>query len=120
VPTVLATAGAALPPGVQGEPLTGVTHPSFAEEDINPFLVARYGEAYDRAIRVVYDGTYKLISTSRGDHMLFDLAHDPDEGRDLAGREPERTAAMLRQLEAALGAVVVTPRPAPRLARRTD
>jgi arylsulfatase A-like enzyme len=103
-PTVAGVAGAPLPPGIQGETLTRVTHASMAEEEINPFLVSRYGEVYNRGIRVYYDGTYKLISTSRGEHKLFDLARDPGEVHDLAAREPERVSALRAQLEAALAA----------------
>ncbi len=76
-----------------------------AEEDIDPFLVARYGARYDRSIRVLYDGTYKLIRTSRGERMLFDLARDPAE-HDLAAAEPERAADLQRRLDTALGTLV--------------
>jgi arylsulfatase A-like enzyme len=62
-PTVLREAGVAVPPDVQGQPLREVEHPTVAEEDINPFLVADYGEVYDRAMRVFIDGGWKLIST---------------------------------------------------------
>jgi arylsulfatase A-like enzyme len=103
LPTVLATTGAPVPPGIQGEALPHVTHTILAEEDIDPFLVSRYGEAYDRSIRVLYDGPFKLISTSRGTHMLFDLARDPSEANDLAARDPDRLTALLRRLEAAFG-----------------
>jgi arylsulfatase A-like enzyme len=103
LPTVLATTGAPVPPGIQGEALPHVTHASLAEEDIDPFLVSRYGEQYDRSIRVLYDGSFKLISTSRGTHMLFDLARDPHETHDLAARDPDRLTALLRRLEAAFG-----------------
>src|SRR5438876_1186742 len=106
LPTVLAATGAAVPPGLQGEALPHVTHPSFAEEDIDPFLVARYGARYDRSIRVLYDGTYKLIRTSRGEGMLFDLARDPAELHDLAAAEPERAADLQRRLDTALGTLV--------------
>src|SRR5882724_2728234 len=106
LPTVLAATGAAVPPGLQGEALPHVTHPSFAEEDIDPFLVARYGARYDRSIRVLYDGTYKLIRTSRGESMLFDLARDPAELHDLAAAEPERAADLQRRLDTALGTLV--------------
>jgi arylsulfatase A-like enzyme len=103
LPTVLATTGAPAPPGIQGEALPHVTHASLAEEDIDPYLVSRYGEQYDRSIRVLYDGSFKLISTSRGTHMLFDLARDPHETHDLAARDPDRLTALLRRLEAAFG-----------------
>jgi arylsulfatase A-like enzyme len=108
LPAVLEVTGTKVPPGVQGQPLLAVTHPVLAEEDINPFLVWRYGETYDRGIRVVYDGSHKLISTSRGREMLFDLARDPGERDDLAAREPERAAALRRRLEAAFGRTQVT------------
>src|SRR5207244_1124948 len=67
LPTALAAAGAQVPAGVQGEPLLDVTHASVAEEDINPWLVAQYGGADDRAMRVPSEGRYKLITTSRGE-----------------------------------------------------
>jgi arylsulfatase A-like enzyme len=105
-PTALERAGARPIPGMQGQVLPHVTHPILAEEDINPFLVASYGAAYDRAVRVVYDGDYKLITTSRGDRMLFDLARDPGETQNLADREPQRLAELTRRLEAAFGTVV--------------
>jgi arylsulfatase A-like enzyme len=112
-PTVVAVTGAKLPDGVQGEPLLQVTHASVAEEDINPFLVARYGDGYNRAIRVVYDGSYKLITTSRGQQMLFDLNEDPGETRDLSRDQPERVALLRQRLEAALGTGVALAHVAP-------
>jgi arylsulfatase A-like enzyme len=103
VPTVLAQAGAPAIPGVQGQALPNVTHDSRAEEDINPFLVSSYGAAYDRAVRVVYDGSYKLMTTSHGERLLFDLARDPGETDNLAEREGTRVAELTRRLEAAFG-----------------
>jgi arylsulfatase A-like enzyme len=108
LPTVVEATGATLPAGVQGEPLLAVTHASLAEEEINPFLVSHYGETYNRGVRVLYDGDYKLISTTRGERMLFDLAHDPEEVHDLAEREPERTTSLLRRLHEALDTPVGT------------
>jgi arylsulfatase A-like enzyme len=102
-PTVLARAGAPMIAGMQGQPLPDVTRESRAEEDINPFLVSSYGAAYDRAVRVVYDPPFKLITTSRGDRMLFDLARDPGETDNLAEREGARLAELTRRLEAAFG-----------------
>jgi arylsulfatase A-like enzyme len=101
VPTVVKAAGATPSPEIEGEPLPAPTHAMLAEEDINPFLVSSYGAAYDRAVRVLYDGPMKLITTSRGDKMLFDLSRDPQELENLADREPERVADLARRLEAA-------------------
>jgi arylsulfatase A-like enzyme len=109
LPTVVEAAGARLPAGAQGEHLLRVTHPSLAEEEINPVLVEGYGEIYNRAVRVLYDGSYKLITTSRGERMLFDLARDPGEATNLAEVEPDRTASLVRRLREALDPPVGTP-----------
>ncbi len=105
-PTVLAEAGAPIPPAVQGEDLRRVTRPSLAEEDINPFLVSDYGVTYDRAIRVMFDGSWKLITTSKGERMLFDLSRDPQETNDVAAAEPDRVDELARRLEATLSTMV--------------
>jgi arylsulfatase A-like enzyme len=110
-PTVLTEAGATVPAAVQGEPLRQVTRPSLAEEDINPFLVAQYGATYDRAVRVFFDGDWKLITTSHGQRMLFDLAHDPQESNDLATAQPERVEELARRLEAEMSTMVATAEP---------
>ena len=102
VPTVLDVLKIAIPPDVQGQVLQHVTHPIVAEEDINPEFVSHYGEVYDRALRVLYDGPYKLITTSKGQRMLFDLAHDPNENDNLEARESERVAEMERRLDAVM------------------
>jgi arylsulfatase A-like enzyme len=110
-PTALNEAGASVPPDVQGQDLRHVTRPSLAEEDINPFLVADYGETYDRAVRVLFDGSWKLISTSRGQRMLFDLDHDPGETNDLAAAEPVRVEELARRLEDRMSTMVATAEP---------
>jgi arylsulfatase A-like enzyme len=110
-PTALQEAGAPIPPDVQGQDLRHVTRPSLAEEDINPFLVADYGETYDRAVRVLFDGNWKLISTSRGQRMLFDLSRDPGETNDLAATEPDRVDELARRLEARMSTMVATAEP---------
>src|SRR5262249_56704084 len=102
LPTVLAAVGAPVPPGVQGEALTQVKHEIVAEEHINPEFVAHYGAVYDRAIRVLYDGPWKLIETSKGERMLFDLERDPGEAENLASREPERAKDLEKRLDAAM------------------
>jgi arylsulfatase A-like enzyme len=106
LPTVLAAVGAPLPPGVQGEALPHVRHEIVAEEHINPEFVSHYGEVYDRAIRVLYDRPYKLIETSKGDRMLFDLSRDPGEGENLVSREPERAKELERRLEATMSVMM--------------
>ncbi|HEY2387859.1 MAG TPA: sulfatase-like hydrolase/transferase [Candidatus Binatia bacterium] len=99
LPTVLATIGAPMPEGVQGEPVQHVTHETLAEEHINPEFVAQFGDVYNRALRVYYDGPFKLISTSRGDRFLFNLTTDPNEDQNIASQDPQRVAEMEQRLE---------------------
>jgi arylsulfatase A-like enzyme len=106
LPTVCAAVGAPVPDGVQGETLPHVDHEIVAEEQINPEFVAHYGEVYDRAMRVVYDRSWKLIATSKGERLLFDLDRDPGEAENLASREPDRTKELERRLEAAMSVMV--------------
>ena len=62
-------------------------------------------------MRVFYDGDYKLITTSHGERMLFDLARDPQESNDLAAAEPERVEELARRLEAAMSTMVAAAEP---------
>jgi arylsulfatase A-like enzyme len=102
LPTVAAVVGADLPSGVQGEALPHVRHEIVAEEHINPEFVAHYGAVYDRAIRVLYDPPYKLMATSKGERMLFDLARDPGEATNLVSRHPARAKELESRLEATM------------------
>lgn len=97
-PTALSVAGIALPAGTQGQAMPAVTHPIMAEEDVNAFLVSRYGKQYDRAIRVLIDGGYKYIVTSQGEKLLFDTATDGTEDKNLTAADPARADAMSKRL----------------------
>lgn len=105
LPTVLQAIGAPVPEGVQGAPIQQVARNSLAEEHINPEFVSFYGDVYNRALRVIYDGPYKLISSSRGERLLFDLVKDPDENNDLAKQEAERVTSMESELEDAMSSM---------------
>jgi len=111
LPTVAASLGASLPEGVQGEALPRVTHEILAEEHINPEFVAHYGEVYDRAMRVLYAPPYKLITTSKGEKLLFDLARDPSENDNLVSRDPARVAELERRLDATMSTMASTGEP---------
>ena len=100
--TAAHVAGAAVPAGTEGQVLPDVHHPILAEDEINAYLVWSVGEHYDRALRVLLDGNEKLITTSRGTRMLFDVGQDPGELHDLAPSEPARADAMEQQLKSLL------------------
>lgn len=55
---------------------------------------------FDKTIRCLYAGNYKLISSSDGRLELYDMAHDWAETRNLAEAEPARVQDMLKKLTA--------------------
>jgi len=71
----------------------------FAEVRRNPWFVAAYGPRFDRDFEAVYHEHWKLIRDDRGEARLFDLASDPREEHDLAGREPARAKQLAAALE---------------------
>jgi arylsulfatase A-like enzyme len=96
-PTVLDLLGLPVPEGFAGVSLRGVL-----EGDDGAFLEERpiYVDVPDVGARVaaLRRGDWKLVR--RGDrHELYHLGRDPEEQRDLASDEPERTRAMASELE---------------------
>jgi len=96
LPTALAAAGRE---GGTPKPLDGV--------DLLPLLTgATDGRPHDvlfwrlKDDRAVRDGDWKLVVRGDRDPMLFDLAADPSEARDLAREQPERVAALRSKLAA--------------------
>ena len=83
-----------------------VRHEILAEEHINPEFVRHFDALYHRAIRVIYDGPWKLIQMSTGERMLFDLARDPRKEENLASREAARLGALQQRLDAAMSVMV--------------
>ncbi|HVX62417.1 MAG TPA: sulfatase [Pirellulales bacterium] len=74
-----------------------------------------YGNQGGSPSGAVRDGDYKLVEWFEDDHVeLFNLAADLSEQRDLAEREPAKTAELRRQLHAWRGevqAAMPTPNP---------
>ncbi len=76
-----------------------------------------------RRYRLLRDGNLKLVETSTGDQLLYDLATDPDESRDLSAERPADLARMVARMEQAraqldlpeLAAPLVTGEDAPEL-----
>jgi len=63
---------------------------------------------FDRRYRLFREGGMKLVTSSKGDALLYDLTVDPRESRDLAAERPEDLARMQAQL-AAVGAQIGLP-----------
>jgi arylsulfatase A-like enzyme len=54
----------------------------------------------DRRYRLFREGSLKLVVSSEGDALLYDLAADPGETRDLAAERPADLARMQSRLAA--------------------
>ncbi len=52
-----------------------------------------------RRYRLLREGSLKLVAVSDGTHLLYDLAADPDESRDLSSERPADLARMVSRLE---------------------
>lgn len=52
----------------------------------------------DRRYRLLREGSFKLVTSSKGDALLYDLASDPRETRDLAAERPADLARMQARL----------------------
>ena len=94
-------------PAVSGGPPGG---PVMAERHMAPVMIAAEDVdpmADTRArLRTYRAGDWKLVESSNGKRMLFDLSTDPGEVRDLAETRPEQVARLRHELgtwQAALG-----------------
>jgi len=54
---------------------------------------------YERSLRSLVEGRWKLIWASDGRHALYDLEADPEEQHDLAESQPEELDRLLARLE---------------------
>lgn len=96
LPTLLELAGVAAPSGLDGRSLLPALRTASRPTEQPPWLLLEsdYGyEAYGWApLRGVTDGRWKWIRAPRPE--LYDLATDPHERTDLAGREAEAAAKL--------------------------
>jgi arylsulfatase A-like enzyme len=53
----------------------------------------------DRRYRLLREGSFKLVETSKGEAFLYDLAADPRETRDLAAERPAELARLRARME---------------------
>jgi len=98
MPTLLVAAGVAVPPAVQGRDLFGNTSAPaavYAEEDHE-----------GNVLESIRTEEWKLVVANEGNPRglapveLYDMAADPGEKSNLAGKEPGRVAELRRDLEA--------------------
>jgi len=92
VPTLLTAAGLEPLPVMEGR---NVLTPSMV-----PWLEQRIFAQYRDALYSVRTPRWKLIQGAGGHRMLFDLACDPNERRNVATEEPGLTEALTAELDA--------------------
>ena len=104
LPLICEGLGLPLPPGIQGQAPGSITHPIVAEtyplEALTP-----HGHW-----RALIEGTTKFAWNSNGRHLLFDLAEDPGEERNLVAEDPQRARRLNARLHEYLDGL---PGPAP-------
>lgn len=97
LPTALAAAGVPPPPGPLVEGVNLLPHLR-GETQTPPHDTLFWRWQSSKAVR---QGTWKwVVANGRAKDELFDLASDPDEQHDLAGREPERVTSMAKSCAA--------------------
>jgi arylsulfatase A-like enzyme len=130
-PTLLDLSGVAPPPGLASravsllEPRTSrlrlAEYPGVFQKAIHDVRRAHPDwdpQPWQRQLRALTDGRYKLIWGEDGRHELYDLGSDPGERVDLAARESELALEMLSRLETFLASLTPDaggPRPGPEI-----
>lgn len=121
-PTILSVAGIEPPETIDARSLDGgrASAGGLVLGESFPWRVtAPWQERLDRTLQAVYDGTHKLVVSSKGEAKLFDLSTDPGETRDLYDQNPDLAQALGQRLAEWLLAFPSTDREDVRLDRRT-
>lgn len=99
-PTILDLMGVPALPGFQGHSLApeiyGLTPAAVRESAILELAE----DSNNPARRAIVAQGHKLITFESGKKMLFDLATDPGETKDLSAEQPERVKALSAELDA--------------------
>ena len=103
---VLEQAGVGSPASAQAQVPGRVRHPIVAE-------VRRNDASADGDWRALWDGDLKVLRSSKGRDLVFDLARDPGEAADLSLDDRARGRQALARLEAAFEAMPSPPASGP-------
>ena len=97
MPTILAAAGVAIPPGLDGRPAAEVSTPLRSWAFPPRQKMRSSGDRFAELRSIEIDG-WKLIEHHTGEVELYELSTDPGEVVNRAGTQPERVALMLGNL----------------------
>ena len=102
LPTILHRLDIPNPEGIQGGLPPDIGHPIVAE-----MYSLEFGRK-DGDSRAIFDGDFKYVWNSKGDHALYNLGDDPREEVNLVDKHPQQAKAMESQLNTYLASL---PRP---------
>jgi arylsulfatase A-like enzyme len=103
-PLICKRLGIEKPDGIQGDAPPMIEHPVLAEAYPLKAL------APDGEWRCIFDGDFKFLWNSKGDHQLIDLRNDPGENTNLIKQQGQMAANMLMKMEKYIAAL---PKPKP-------
>jgi arylsulfatase A-like enzyme len=99
MPEVLTVVGIPIPQEVQGVAFSK-RHQNIKVERYKDRSWAWTAYPFDkRSLRALYEGDYKYIWASNGNHELYNLREDPQELNNLSGQMPGKTSEMKKKLE---------------------
>jgi len=99
LPIILHRLQMPIPEGIQGGTPPEIGHPIIAEIYPLEFL------SDDGDTRVIFDGDFKFVWNSKGDHALYNVADDPQEEVNLLQKYPRRVEVMGSSLDAYLASL---------------
>jgi len=103
MPTILKYVGHRIPETVAGGTLDEDNQVLIAEITRDVGWIVAFGGRFDRDMKAIYDGDYKLIWNSSGEHELYNIADDPGEQRNLYGKMPDLEQRLQAQLVPLIG-----------------
>jgi len=98
-PTILDLMGVDALAGFQGQSLAPEIYGEKPASVREPVVLELAEDSNNPARRAIVAQGHKLISFDSGKNMLFDLAADPGETKDLAADQPERAKALSAELD---------------------
>jgi len=108
LPLICKRLGIKKPDGIQGDAPPDIKHPVLAET--YPLKVLTQNGDW----RSIFDGDFKFLWNSKGNHQLIDLRNDPGENVNLMKHQAQRAVDMQAKMERYI-AVLPKPEPASEL-----
>ena len=99
MPTLLEYIGHEVPDTVASGTLDEEDQILVAESTRDIAWIVAFGKRFDKDSKALYDGNYKLIWNSTGEHELYDIVADPSEEKNLFGTIPDVEKRFQAQLE---------------------